>query len=118
MLELAYFDDTKINDETVAAYSAPLSLPGSRHALIETAKQIVPKDIDDISSLYPTIGIPTLIMWGSHDEVVPLDIGRRLFQALPNSHLAIIEESGHIPQEETPAKALSEILLFLKNSVP
>jgi len=115
ILELAYFDDTKITDEIVAAYSAPLRLPGSRHALIEAAKQIVPRDIEDISSRYPTIKTPTLILWGSRDEVVPLDIGKRLHKALPNSRLAIIETSGHIPQEENPEQALSEISHFLKN---
>lgn len=116
MLELAYFDDTKITDELVEAYSAPLRLPGGRHALIESAKQIVPRDIEEISSLYSTITIPTLIIWGSHDEVVPVDIGKRLHQAVPNSRLAIIEQSGHIPQEESPDKALSEISPFLKNT--
>ena len=115
ILELAYFDDTKITDEVIAAYAAPLRLRGSRHALIEAAKQIVPSNIEDISARYPTIKIPTLIIWGSHDKVVPLDIGKRLHQALPNSRLAIIEKSGHIPQEETPDKTLSEISQFLKN---
>jgi pimeloyl-ACP methyl ester carboxylesterase len=47
--------------------------------------------------------------------VVPLDIGKRLHKALPNSRLAIIETSGHIPQEENPEQALSEISHFLKN---
>jgi pimeloyl-ACP methyl ester carboxylesterase len=112
VLKKAYFDDNKITDEVVAAYSAPLRLPGARHALIETAKQIVPKDIEEISSWYPTLKMPALILWGSHDRVVPLDIGKRLHQALPNSRLAIIEKSGHIPQEENSDKTLSEILKF------
>lgn len=115
ILELAYFDDTKITDEIVAAYAAPLRLPGSKHALIEAAKQIVPMDIENITPRYPTIKVPTLIIWGSHDEVVPVDIGKRLHQALPNSRLAIIEKTGHIPQEETPDKVLSEISDFLQN---
>ena len=115
ILELAYFDDTKITDEIVAAYAAPLRLPGSKHALIEAAKQIVPMDIHNITPRYPTIKVPTLIIWGSHDEVVPVDVGKRLHRALPNSRLAIIEKSGHIPQEETPDKVLSEISDFLQN---
>ena len=113
VLKQAYFDDNKITDEVVAAYSAPLRLPGAGHALIETAKQIVPEDIDEISSRYPTLKLPALILWGSHDKVVPLDIGKRLHQALPNSRLAIIEKSGHIPQEENSDRALSEILEFI-----
>ena len=115
VLKLAYFDASRITDETVAAYSAPLKLPGARHALVETAKQIIPTDIEDISSQYPRLKMPSLIVWGSDDQVVSLEIGRRLHRALPSSRLAIIPNSGHIPQEETPDKALAEILEFLNS---
>jgi pimeloyl-ACP methyl ester carboxylesterase len=116
VLKQAYFNDNKITDETVAAYSAPLRKPGARHALVETAKQIVPGDIDEISSRYPTLRMPTLIIWGLHDEVVPIAIGKRLNQDIPDSRLAIIEDSGHIPQEETPDEVLPELSRFLKSN--
>jgi pimeloyl-ACP methyl ester carboxylesterase len=116
VLKRAYFEQRRITDETVAAYSAPLRLPGANHALLETAKQIVPMDIEEISAQYAALKMPSLIIWGSHDQVISLDIGRRLNRALPNSRLAIIEESGHIPQEETPDKALTEILQFLEST--
>jgi pimeloyl-ACP methyl ester carboxylesterase len=114
VLKLAYFDDSRITAAAVAAYSAPLRIPGAGHALVETARQIIPKDLEAISSQYPKLKMPSLIIWGSHDRVVPLETGRRLNQALPNSRLVIIPESGHIPQEETPEKVLPEILQFLK----
>ncbi len=115
VLKLAYFDDSRITDETVAAYSAPLKLPGARHALVETAKQIIPNDLEQISCQYPRLKMPSLIVWGSDDQVISLEIGRRLHQALSSSRLAIIQKSGHIPQEETPDRALAEILEFLNS---
>jgi pimeloyl-ACP methyl ester carboxylesterase len=115
VLKLAYFDDSRITEETVAAYSAPLKLPGARHALVATAKQIIPENIDAISSRYPRLKVPSLILWGSEDEVISVEIGRRLHQALPSSRFAIIQRSGHIPQEETPDQALTEIQRFLNS---
>jgi pimeloyl-ACP methyl ester carboxylesterase len=114
VLRLAYHDNDKITNDTIDAYSAPLALPGAHHALIETAKQIIPQDIEDISSRYGTIRIPTLLLWGEHDRIVPLEIGERLHGAISNSDLVVIDDAGHIPQEEAPAVTLQAIQKFLQ----
>jgi pimeloyl-ACP methyl ester carboxylesterase len=54
VLKRAYYDSTKITDETLEAYSRPLSLPGAHQALIESAKQIIPEDIEEIRRRYQT----------------------------------------------------------------
>jgi pimeloyl-ACP methyl ester carboxylesterase len=113
VLRLAYYDDSKITDEAVGAYAAPLSLPGGRHALIETARQIVPDDISEIIADYGTLNIPTLIIWGSHDRVIPIEHGKRLHGIIPGSELAVIDKSGHIPHEEMPVATLSVIENFI-----
>jgi pimeloyl-ACP methyl ester carboxylesterase len=114
VLKRAYYDSTKITDETLEAYSRPLSLPGAHHALIESAKQIIPEDIEEIRRRYQTIGIPTLLIWGKHDRIVELDFGERLHRSIPNSELVVIEEAGHVPQEETPAATLEAMMKFLR----
>jgi pimeloyl-ACP methyl ester carboxylesterase len=114
VLRLAYHDNDKITNDTIDAYSAPLALPGAHHALIETAKQIIPQDIEDISSRYGTIRIPTLLLWGEHDRIVPLEIGERLHGAISNSDLVVIDDAGHIPHEEAPAVTLQAIQKFLQ----
>jgi pimeloyl-ACP methyl ester carboxylesterase len=113
VLRLAYYDDDLISDEAIEAYAAPLRTPGGPYALRETAKQIVPADIDAICARYPTIGVPTLVIWGAHDEIVPLEYGERLRQAIPDSRLVVVEDAGHIPHEERPGpvrKAIEEFL--------
>ncbi|HEV8131760.1 MAG TPA: alpha/beta hydrolase [Acidobacteriota bacterium] len=112
-LRETYYDGGKISDDFVQAYAAPLRMPGAKSALVATARQIVPSNIDDLIARYPTIAVPTLILWGKEDKVVPLQVGERLHQAIPNSRMMVLEECGHVPQEEQPEAALAAIQDFL-----
>jgi len=114
VLRLAYYDTAKITDETIEAYSAPLSLPGAHRALIETARQIIPRDIEEISRRYGSIRIPTLLVWGKHDRIVPFEVAERLRHSMANSELVVIDGAGHVPQEEAPAATLQAMQKFLQ----
>lgn len=114
VLKKSYYDKKKITKEQIEAYSRPLGDPGGRHALLETSKQIIPENIDELIAKYPKISVPTLIIWGRQDKVIPLLIGELLDEALPDSRLVVIDHSGHIPQEETPEAVLPLVLEFLK----
>ena len=63
------------------------------------------------------IDVPTLLMWGRHDRVVPLSIGERLLEELPNSTLEVMEECGHLPPEEVPKDSLKIVESFLRGDV-
>ena len=113
VLNVSYYDKEKISEEQIDAYARPLSDPGNRNALLETARQCIPPDADELVTKYKSITVPTLILWGRHDKVVSLKVGELLSQALPNSRLEIFEECGHIPQEEWPEKTIASISRFL-----
>ena len=112
-LQIAYFDDNKITSEEVEAYAAPLKTAAGKHAIIHTARQIVPEDIAELSERYKTMTLPTLILWCDHDRIVPLEVGIKLRRTLPNSTLKLVEECGHMPQEEQPESTLDLIQSFL-----
>jgi len=112
VLRLAYHDGGLIPDASIEAYAAPLRAPGGRAALRATAQQIVPADIDALVARYPTIDVPTLVVWGRHDRIVPLEFGERLHRAIPRSRLVIVENSGHVPHEETPVPVREAIAAF------
>ena len=59
--------------------------------------------------------IPTLIVWGERDGIVPVSAGHAYRNAIPGSELAIIEGSGHRPELEAPDRFLSLVLDFLKD---
>ena len=56
--------------------------------------------------------LPTLIIWGDGDQLLPLPIGRRLAAELPGARLAVIERCGHIPSVEQPEAFLRHLLDF------
>ena len=58
--------------------------------------------------------MPTLLLWGDQDRVVPLDVGERLLAALPRAQLEIMEDCGHMPSEEYPKESLKIVLEFLR----
>jgi pimeloyl-ACP methyl ester carboxylesterase len=113
VLRQSYYDPSKITSEQVNAYARPLASRGGRHALLETGKQAIPNDIQKWIDKYPTISVPTLILWGEEDRVLPPLIGERLNRAIPNSRMDYIKDAGHIPQEEEPDAVICRIKAFL-----
>jgi pimeloyl-ACP methyl ester carboxylesterase len=59
------------------------------------------------------ITIPTLVVWGANDEIVPLDEGRAYATQIPNAKLIVIPECGHVPALEKPDAFLSAAIPFL-----
>ncbi len=116
-LKIAYFDDSKITPEEIEAYAAPLKTAAGKHAIIHSARQIVPEDIVALSERYKTMELPTLIVWCDHDRIVPLEVGLKLRRTLPNSTLRLVEDCGHMPQEEQPASTLGLLRGFLSGSL-
>lgn len=112
-LRIAYLDNSKIDDEEVEMYAAPLRTAAGKHAIIHSARQIVPEGLEEISARYKSIEVPTLIGWCDYDRIVPLDVGIKLRRTLPNARLEIIEGCGHMPHEEQPEATLSLIQDFL-----
>lgn len=113
VLKKEFFDDKKITDEIVENYSGFLDTSGSYHALITTAKKMLPRNINEINLKYKDIKIPVLLIWGENDKTIPLSIGRKLEKDIPNAKFVVIPECGHMPPEEKPsetAKIISEFL--------
>ncbi len=46
--------------------------------------------------------MPTLIVWGLSDRVIPVAAGISYHRRIPHSRLEIFERTGHLPQLERP----------------
>jgi pimeloyl-ACP methyl ester carboxylesterase len=112
-LRIAYFDDSKIDPDEVETYAAPLKTAAGKHAIIHSARQIMPDDLAEISERYKSIELPTLILWCDHDRIVPLEVGLKLRRTLPNSTLRLVDDCGHMPQEEQPETTLKLLEGFI-----
>jgi pimeloyl-ACP methyl ester carboxylesterase len=114
VLRAAYYDPKKLTNEQTTAYSEPMASRGGRHALLQTAKQCIPPRSDEMIAKLSSITVPTLLLWGREDAVIPLKVGQLLEQAIPNSKLEVIDNCGHIPQEEKPDETIERICKFLE----
>ena len=63
------------------------------------------------------ISHPTLLLWGAHDRVFPLEVGKQVQTILPTAEWHIISEAGHLPQWEQPQVVNSLILSFLEKGL-
>lgn len=52
----------------------------------------------------PEIEIPTLVVWGMHDRIVPVEAAIGYHRLIPGSHLELFERTGHVPQMERPKR--------------
>jgi pimeloyl-ACP methyl ester carboxylesterase len=106
-------DRQGVTEDQVLSYARPLESPEGVHAAMSTGRRILPERIDEIAKRYPEIRLPTLLLWGLGERVVPLWVAQRLASDLPNARLSLLEKCGHIPPEERPAESLSVLLEFL-----
>jgi 2-hydroxy-6-oxonona-2,4-dienedioate hydrolase len=60
-----------------------------------------------------SIRVPTLVLWGRDDELVPLSQGERFQKGLLAAKLVVLDQCGHVPQLEKPAEFNAELLKFL-----
>ncbi len=114
VLKKCYYHKDRITDEQIDTYAYYGSLPGAREAVIATAQQIVPEDMEAVTARYKSISVPVLIIWGAEDEVVPLSVGHNFKRDIPNSELVILPKCGHIPPEEEAQETNRLITQFLK----
>jgi pimeloyl-ACP methyl ester carboxylesterase len=112
-LRMCYYDRRKTTRDQVNAYAEPIASRGGRHALLQTARQCIPANADELIAQLSSIKVPTFILWGREDKVIPLRVGQLLHQLIPNSALEVIEHCGHIPQEEKPDETIERISRFL-----
>ncbi|MBK5443767.1 alpha/beta fold hydrolase [Peribacillus sp. TH24] len=101
-----------IDDEMRQGYLEPFI---KKHDIFRAlGRMLRDKEVDLLEEDLYSIQTPCLLVWGRHDKVVPLMIGERLHKDLPNSKLAVLENSGHLLPEENPEEVYHLIKEFLR----
>ena len=67
----------------------------------------------DLTSQLPDIRVPTLVIHGEHDAVVPLATARQLAASIPNASLVVLPNAGHVSNQEQPEAFNAAVRLFL-----
>jgi len=94
----------------VDRYWELLRYPGNRRATLKRFSQPYdPLTEGEIAG----IAAPTLILWGEEDRLIPVEAGRWLDRAMPNSRLVVYPAIGHLPQEEAVDATLGDLVPWL-----
>lgn len=102
-------------DEIFRAY-ASLVDPETRTAFVHTLRSVVDRRGQRVSAhdrLYLASDVPTLIVWGEKDPIIPVSHGHAAHEAMPGSRLEIIPGVGHFPQVEDPRRFAEVVLEFV-----
>jgi len=93
----------------------------SRRAFIRTMRSVIDPGGQSVSAadrLYLAAQMPTLIIWGDHDRIIPLNHAYLAHEAIPNSRLEVMQGVGHFPQVEEPAHFVEILRDFLRTTEP
>ena len=115
-IENVYFDKSKVSDSLVNRYFDLTLRKGNREAIVERLK--VSTTLTDVTNTYDNIKKikqTTLIIWGSNDQLIPVENAYKFKNDITNSKLIVMRETGHIPMEEKPLESLKYVIDFLKN---
>jgi pimeloyl-ACP methyl ester carboxylesterase len=100
---------------------ASLSGAGSRAAFFRTLRAVIGFDGQQVSAvnrLQFAANVPTMIVWGARDGIIPVDHARRAHAAIPGSRLELFEQVGHFPHCEAPERFARAIADFVDTTEP
>lgn len=109
-LKDAYLDETLVTDDLLKRYTDMAMGVGHRDVLLtqqpQPSKPWTPEDFRRIS-------IPTLVMTGEQDKLIPADDARAIAAAIPNAKLVTYPQGGHLPMEQLPDETARDLRAFL-----
>jgi len=95
---------------------ASLTETDNRQAFVRTLRAVIDPGGQSVSAsdrLYLAARMPTLIMWGDRDPIIPVAHAYAAHEAMPHSRLEVFEGIGHFPHLECPAEFVDVLLDFL-----
>jgi len=109
-LEDSYTDQSFVTDELVERYVALSRAPGHR----ETLLGIMAGDrVEATAEALSAIKVPTLVMWGRDDNLIPVSSAQKFADAIEGASLTIYDGVGHLPQEEAAEQSIEDVRAFM-----
>jgi pimeloyl-ACP methyl ester carboxylesterase len=116
VFDISYFnphkfriDPATVSDQRKAAQAA------NRAALAVYGGRIMADPT--LGGRLPAISIPTLVVWGAADRMIPSEHGHAYADAIPGAQFTVIAQAGHLPQLEAPAELLATVRRFAASHV-
>ncbi len=93
----------------------------ARYAFLQTVRSVIDFGGQRVSAndrLYLAADLPTLIVWGDRDVIIPADHGRAAHEAMPGSRLEIFEGAGHFPHLSDPERFAGAVSNLIEQTRP
>jgi pimeloyl-ACP methyl ester carboxylesterase len=100
---------------------AELDNAGSRQAFLATLRSVVEpggQKVSATSRLALAAELPSLIVWGENDSIIPVAHGAAAHEAMPGSRFVVFEGAGHMPQEDQPHHFAAVLTEFCDGTEP
>lgn len=104
-----------------AAAFGSLSDSVRRRAFVLTARNVIDmagQRVSGLDKLYLSAGVPTLIVWGGRDAIIPAAHGAAAAAVLTGSRFELFEQAGHFPHCDEPARFTQLLLDFIDTTTP
>ena len=93
--------------------------PSTRRAFLRTLRGVVDVRGQAVTSrdrLYLTAAIPTLLVWGRRDRVLPVQHAQAAAEALPGAALQVVPDAGHLPHRTCPNGFAASLMAFVEGT--
>jgi pimeloyl-ACP methyl ester carboxylesterase len=93
----------------------------AQQAFIHTLRTIVDaggQRVNATDRLYLAAELPTLIVWGENDPIIPAAHGEAAHAAIAGSRIDVFEGAGHFPHREDPERFARTLVDFVETTVP
>ena len=105
-----YGDPSRVTPALVDRYFDMTTRAGNRRAVVERFRQSRP---GELSERIPSLRVPTLILWGGRDRLIPRASADRFHREIAGSRLVVFPDLGHVPHEEDPARTVAVVREFI-----
>ena len=110
-LRSVYGDPSRVSDELIDRHFELTLREGNRHALGLRMQQL---EMGADAARIKTLTLPTLVLWGGRDRLIPPRNAGRFAADIPGARLKIFDTLGHVPNEEDPAATVAAVTAFLE----
>jgi pimeloyl-ACP methyl ester carboxylesterase len=111
LLESVFYDKKMISDGAVLQVFTDRMRNNDGYTIQRTVAGFATPQFEDAK--LASIHVPTLVMWGRQDELIPLASGEKLRDGIRGAKLVVFEQCGHVPQIEKSAEFNRALLEFL-----